>query len=189
MQAKTAKDLPPPRPRVQKVIGHQTPTNLTCMNGVRMATPPTCFFAAAELYNDAIPMIETRVPGDTLSTRFRSRTTMMLRGISPVGTTSGLSCSARYDTMRAKARRRRGQVRRGWVSKDASCKSLLHLMAGGYACVSWHRGQCDHEKAKRLMLQQYMLYCSASVPPSTRPLSRHARCKKKHLHSTNTPVA
>lgn len=66
----------------------------TCMKGVRMATPPTCFFAAAELYNDAIPMMETRVPGDTLSTRFRSRTTMMLRGISPVGTTSGLSCNS-----------------------------------------------------------------------------------------------
>lgn len=72
------------------------------MNGVRMATPPTCFFAAAELYNDAIPMMETRVPGDTLSTRFRSRTTMMLRGISPVGTTSGLSCSARYDRHHAR---------------------------------------------------------------------------------------
>lgn len=56
-----------------------------------MATPPTCFLAAAELYKDAIPIMETRVPGDTLSTRFRSTTTMMLRGISPVGTTSGLS--------------------------------------------------------------------------------------------------
>lgn len=67
-------------------------TSITCMKGVRIATPPTCFLAAAEENKDAMPMTETRVPGETLSTRFRSTTTMILRGISPVGTTSGLSC-------------------------------------------------------------------------------------------------
>ena len=42
------------------------------------------------------PITDTRVPGDTLSTRLRLTLSSVLRGISPVGTTSGASWSLKF---------------------------------------------------------------------------------------------
>mmetsp|Transcript_29320 Transcript_29320/g.95698 ORF Transcript_29320/g.95698 Transcript_29320/m.95698 type:complete len:282 (-) Transcript_29320:169-1014(-) len=60
--------------------------------GVRMATAPTCPLPAL-LNTDDTPSTCTRVPGGTRSTRWRSTDSSMCRGISPVGTSSGASCS------------------------------------------------------------------------------------------------
>jgi hypothetical protein len=49
--------------------------------------------AAWWLNVEKIPMILTLVPGATLSTKYRSHDMEIDRGISPVGTISGLSCN------------------------------------------------------------------------------------------------
>mmetsp|Transcript_5593 Transcript_5593/g.12231 ORF Transcript_5593/g.12231 Transcript_5593/m.12231 type:complete len:229 (-) Transcript_5593:357-1043(-) len=65
-------------------------TPRTCRYGVLIATlPPATFWDMM----DMMPVTVTRLPGLARSTRRRSTDIITVRGISPVGTASGLSCS------------------------------------------------------------------------------------------------
>ena len=60
---------------------------------MRTATAPRWPLPMADVITDMIAVTSTRLPGDALSTRWRSTVIMIERGISPVGTASGASCS------------------------------------------------------------------------------------------------
>mmetsp|Transcript_26725 Transcript_26725/g.89928 ORF Transcript_26725/g.89928 Transcript_26725/m.89928 type:complete len:279 (-) Transcript_26725:229-1065(-) len=65
----------------------------TRRNGVRMAAAFIWSFAAPPSKSDETPRTERRTPGETTSTKHLSTARSTVRGISPVGTASGASCS------------------------------------------------------------------------------------------------